>query len=71
VKVKKSLFHFSRKSLKVKKVSQESPNASNVTLPDHMLICFKLEILYMAIREKGKSRDLCMVFKQSFKYLKN
>jgi len=25
----------------------------------------------MAIREKGKSRDLGMVFKQSFKYLKN
>ncbi len=33
--------------------------------------CFKLEILYMAIREKEKLRDLGMVFKPSLKFLKN
>jgi hypothetical protein len=33
--------------------------------------CFKLEILYMMIREKGKLRDLGMIFKPSFKCFKN
>ena len=32
---------------------------------------FKLEILYMAICEKEKLRDLGMVFKPSFKCFKN
>ena len=32
---------------------------------------FKLEILYMAICEKEKLRDLGMVFKPSLKCLKN
>ena len=34
-------------------------------------VVFKLEILYKAIREKRKLRDLGMFFKPSFKCLKN
>jgi hypothetical protein len=44
----------------------------NLLIKKKILIrCFKLEMLYMAIREIGKLRDLGMVFIPSFKCLKN
>ncbi len=43
----------------------------NYSSEPHKNRCFKLEILYMAIREKEKLRNLGMVFKPSLKCLKN